>query len=138
MQRVLWSRDFRETGDGTSEPKTGGQIDDAPELVNHETGRGEEKNLSVLDRGAAMECPDSTEDCPRADNNLQHTAEAPIATAINVDLESMNLPTELKRLSVEKKQKLDELGFVWSLRSKRIDDHWDEMFGQVRAQSRRQ
>lgn len=36
-----------------------------------------------------------------------------------------------KRLSLERKEKLDALGFVWSLRSKRIDDHWDEMFKQL-------
>lgn len=36
-----------------------------------------------------------------------------------------------KRLTEERKQKLNELGFVWSLRSKRIDDHWDEMFRQL-------
>ncbi|KAG7356875.1 helicase domain protein [Nitzschia inconspicua] len=36
-----------------------------------------------------------------------------------------------KRLTLERKKKLDELGFVWSLRSKRIEDHWDEMFQQL-------
>jgi len=37
----------------------------------------------------------------------------------------------IKRLSLERKEKLDAIGFVWSLRSKRIDDHWDEMFKQL-------
>jgi Helicase associated domain len=36
-----------------------------------------------------------------------------------------------KKLSLERKQKLDAVGFVWSLRSKRIGDHWDEMFRQL-------
>lgn len=36
-----------------------------------------------------------------------------------------------KRLSLERKEKLEALGFVWSLRSKRIDDHWDDMFRQL-------
>jgi hypothetical protein len=36
-----------------------------------------------------------------------------------------------KRLTPERKQKLDELGFVWSLRAKRIEDHWDQMFKQL-------
>ena len=36
-----------------------------------------------------------------------------------------------KRLTEERKQKLNALGFVWSLRSKRIEDHWDEMYGQL-------
>ena len=37
----------------------------------------------------------------------------------------------VKRLTPERKQKLDGLGFVWSLRSKRIEDHWDDMFRQL-------
>jgi Helicase associated domain len=34
----------------------------------------------------------------------------------------------IKRLTEDRKFRLDQLGFVWSLRSKRVDDHWDEMF----------
>ena len=41
--------------------------------------------------------------------------------------------TKAKRLTPERKLKLDNLGFVWSLRSKRIEDHWDEMFKQLLA-----
>lgn len=41
--------------------------------------------------------------------------------------------TQPKRLTKERKEKLDAIGFVWSLRNKRIDDHWDEMFRQVRV-----
>ena len=37
----------------------------------------------------------------------------------------------VRRLTKERKAKLDAIGFVWSLRNKRIDDHWDEMFRQV-------
>lgn len=40
-------------------------------------------------------------------------------------------PTKGKKLSLERKGKLDALGFVWSLRSKRVDDHWDLMFRQL-------
>ena len=36
-----------------------------------------------------------------------------------------------KRLSEERKNMLDSLGFVWSLRSKRTDDHWDDMYRQL-------
>ena len=39
---------------------------------------------------------------------------------------SENLLQQVKRLSQERKEKLDALGFVWSLRSKRVDDHWDQ------------
>jgi hypothetical protein len=41
------------------------------------------------------------------------------------------LPLLHKRLTRERKDRLDAIGFVWSLRNKRIDDHWDEMFRQV-------
>jgi hypothetical protein len=50
------------------------------------------------------------------------TTAQPPATAVS---------STVKRLSLERKQKLDDLGFVWSLRSKRIEDHWDEMFKQL-------
>jgi hypothetical protein len=39
--------------------------------------------------------------------------------------------SHLRRLTQERKEKLDALGFVWSLRSKRIDDHWDTMYKQL-------
>jgi hypothetical protein len=38
------------------------------------------------------------------------------------------LPVLPRRLTRERKERLDALGFIWSLRNKRIDDHWDEMF----------
>jgi hypothetical protein len=39
--------------------------------------------------------------------------------------------TTWKRLTAERKQKLDRIGFVWSLRTKRVDEHWDAMFEQL-------
>jgi hypothetical protein len=39
--------------------------------------------------------------------------------------------TNGKRLSQERKEKLDALGFIWSLRIKRVDDHWDDMYQQL-------
>lgn len=38
-----------------------------------------------------------------------------------------------KRLTPDRKQKLDELGFVWSLRTMRIESHWDQMFRRLLA-----
>lgn len=55
---------------------------------------------------------------------------------INTDLPELMATiddTKAKRLTPERKLKLDNLGFVWSLRSKRIEDHWDEMFKQLLA-----
>lgn len=44
-----------------------------------------------------------------------------------------NLPAnDAFHLSNERREKLDSLGFVWNLRTRRIDDHWDEMFRKVR------
>lgn len=45
---------------------------------------------------------------------------------------SENMLQQVRRLSQERKEKLDALGFVWSLRSKRVDDHWDLMFNQLK------
>lgn len=42
-------------------------------------------------------------------------------------------PLPSNRMSQERKDKLDAIGFVWSLRSKRVEDHWDQMFRQVRT-----
>lgn len=36
-----------------------------------------------------------------------------------------------KKLLRERKEKLEALGFVWSLRTKRVRDHWDDMFHQL-------
>ena len=38
-----------------------------------------------------------------------------------------------KKVSPEQKAKLDALGFVWSLRSRRVDEHWENMFQQLVA-----
>lgn len=46
-------------------------------------------------------------------------------------VQNPTIPSAAKGLTLERKIKLDELGFVWSLRTKRIDDHWDEMFNQL-------
>jgi hypothetical protein len=54
---------------------------------------------------------------------------ANVAASLNADLSIED--TKIKRLTPERKQKLDQLGFVWSLRSKRIEDHWDQMFRQL-------
>jgi hypothetical protein len=51
--------------------------------------------------------------------------------AVDADAEGAAIVPFIKRLTPERKEKLDSLGFVWSLRSKRIEDHWDEMFRQL-------
>jgi hypothetical protein len=46
-------------------------------------------------------------------------------------VDATGMPTNGKLLSQERRDKLDALGFVWSLRSKRVDDHWDDMYQQL-------
>lgn len=45
------------------------------------------------------------------------------------EVEDGKLPP--KRLTQDRKEMLDLLGFVWSLRSKRTEDHWDDMYRQL-------
>lgn len=68
------------------------------------------------------------------DADVVAAAAAAAAEAVDeeVDRGGEASPPQLKLLTKERKEKLDALGFVWSLRNKRIDDHWDEMFRQVR------
>jgi len=67
------------------------------------------------------------------------TQQAVVAAAAEAATEAVMDPAEalkwkpIPRLSQERKDKLDAIGFVWSLRSKRIEDHWDLMFRQVRT-----
>lgn len=72
-------------------------IDDA---TMDEMGAVEEP---TSDTDVAMDSPNGDGTEPMSENMLQH----------------------VRRLSQERKEKLDALGFVWSLRSKRVDDHWD-------------
>jgi hypothetical protein len=60
-------------------------------------------------------------------------AEEPLATmeAIADDGEAEDSKMSYKRLSEEKIAKLDALGFVWNLRIKRVEDHWESMFNQL-------
>lgn len=138
-QRVLWNRDFREAGEGTSEAKTGAQLDffqgNDPPILNHDTYGAEDKDMSLPDAADAdIEFSNNLEKDGREGNVAEQMTRTSIDAANKEDLESMNLPTELKRLSVERKEKLDLLGFVWSLRTKRIEDHWDDMYRQVSDQ----
>jgi hypothetical protein len=72
-----------------------------------------------------------------AEDDSEHViaaAAAAVAVDVSFDEDSKLPPNALasKVLTQERKDKLDALGFVWNLRSKRVDDHWDEMFSQVR------
>jgi hypothetical protein len=59
---------------------------------------------------------------------------APEATVVSTVEE--NCPVEpdndALRLTAERKETLNAMDFVWDLRAKRINDHWDDMYSQVR------
>ncbi|KAL3936285.1 MAG: hypothetical protein SGBAC_008367 [Bacillariaceae sp.] len=57
--------------------------------------------------------------------------EAKSAASGTTAAEAITEDAKLKRLTPLRKQRLQDLGFVWSLRNKRIEDHWDEMFRQL-------
>lgn len=57
--------------------------------------------------------------------------EAKSAASGTTAAETITEDAKLKRLTPLRKQRLHDLGFVWSLRNKRIEDHWDEMFRQL-------
>ena len=83
----------------------------------------------------------ATSDVITADNTAISTDPSISIDLAANDLQMNTVPPELlamednraKRLTPERKKKLDDIGFVWSLRSKRIEDHWDEMFKQLLA-----
>lgn len=55
----------------------------------------------------------------------------PTAAPVGVLMDSTISCFPAKRLTQELKERLDGLGFVWSLRHKRIADHWQHMFDQL-------
>jgi hypothetical protein len=149
-QRVLWNRDYRDMSlpEPASVPPAasldGKTPDDewAEEMSKHSTGGATAEDAEEL--AAAMGDDAMMDDAQSA--AVAAAVEAAAAEAVDRHLEdalkmdgvdgqlddSLKL-TNLgpKRLSLERKEKLDVLGFVWSLRNKRIEDHWDEMFRQV-------
>jgi hypothetical protein len=71
----------------------------------------------------------------RSEEDAQHAAvvEAAVAAANEAvdaplgDDAVKIMQLQPRRLTQERKERLDALGFIWSLRNKRIDDHWDEV-----------
>ena len=109
-QRVLWNRDHRSC-------KSFAVNEDSAYPTDWPSSIDEPKRTDAEEAAAAL----SEED--------EVVAAAAVAAAEVVDAAAKPMN---KKLSKERKEKLDALGFVWSLRSKRIEDHWDEMFRQVR------
>lgn len=77
-----------------------------------------------------QEVPSPTQDVPESFVSVDEQLPPEIA-ALGATNDFFMEDTKIKRLTPERKLKLDQLGFVWSLRSKRTEDHWDEMFKQL-------
>jgi len=108
-----------------------------PVSFNLPPGDGRAAESNELSSGAGV-----GSDSASTTNALSDTATVvPVAVVVEApaDVRVGTLQTKqhkqpqqtVKRLSQERKNKLDQLGFVWSLRNKRIDDHWDQMFRQL-------
>jgi hypothetical protein len=149
-QRVLYNRDYkthprggmkREESSNLSEPHpepdaVGGKTPEewALEMIKGTTATEEDAaEVAATMAEATMEV---VNDVVAGDGGVDDAALAEIAAAAAAASHSSLLDPEegggkagasmaSKRLSQERKEKLDALGFVWSLRSKRVDDHWD-------------
>ena len=114
QQRTLWNRQRK-----TVSVQMSGASDSSSDRLD-ELGGASDDPASAYADAAGLAVLDARE----TDEKL---------TASDLDRD-MKPPTSLsveKTLSLERKMRLDALGFVWSLRSKRVDDHWDGMFQQV-------
>jgi len=120
---------------------TGATAEDAAELAAtmadelHTDEEAQSAAVVAAAAAAAAEAVDSPLDDP-AKLSETEAMDAPMDDATKLatmDESGKMAASQPKRLTKERKEKLDAIGFVWSLRSKRIDDHWDEMFRKVRA-----
>lgn len=140
-QRVLWNRDYRENGDPKShlalpEPTA---IPGALSLnaVDHKiTDQWDlPKHVGATAEDAAELAATMAEDDELARHEAAAAAVVEAAETADMAMDDATYATKLpllhKRLTRERKDRLDAIGFVWSLRNKRIDDHWDEMFRQL-------
>lgn len=152
-QRVLWNRDFREGGgamtpseiakataldlpEPANVPLSATAIGKSPEEWEQEIGKAESGGATAEDAAylAATMTGDGllhgdglhvTDDVAHAGVPMD-TVDGPLGDEV------AKLPApQIRRLTQDRKERLDALGFVWSLRNKRIDDHWDEMYRQV-------
>lgn len=154
-QRVLWNRDFRDGGSVAGLEDISNATYQLPEPadVPPVAGMGKTPDDWVEAIGKPDSCGATAEDAAelaatmtedamhgydglhRLDEDAQN--EAVVAAAVAAVAEAVDSPLgdeaakvmqlQPRRLTVKRKEKLDALGFIWSLRNKRIDDHWDEV-----------
>jgi Helicase associated domain len=127
MMRALWNRDYHSQADpnlyvretinspidaNVDATLTSLPFDSRPSDFLTESGDEAAVGLgSITDDAAAVAV-------------LHGLIGAPVSETLD-----FSLPTN--GLTSERKEKLDNLGFVWCVRMKQFDDHWDEMFRQL-------
>jgi hypothetical protein len=155
-QRVLWNRDFREGGGSVAGSDDIGNANfqlPEPAAVPPVAGMGKTPDdwveaIGKPDSGgataedAAELAATMTEDAIHGEDGLHRSEEyaqnaAVVEAAVAAATEAVDAPLgdeavkvsqlQPRRLTQERKERLDVVGFVWSLRNKRIDDHWDEV-----------
>jgi hypothetical protein len=154
-QRVLWNRDFREGGSIAGSDDIGSATYQLPEPADIPPVAGMGKTpddwveaIGKPDSGgataedAAELAATMTEDAIHYEDGLHRSQEdaqnaAVVEAAVAAAAEAVDAPLgdeavkgmqlQPRRLTQERKDRLDALGFIWSLRNKRIDDHWDEV-----------
>ena len=125
--RIFWNRDFRKESPkeavaaaaATAAATTVALADFASESAD--PIEPVDESASVMAVGGAVLHQQAAADTsiPTVNSNLGGAPVPAIPGAAKIAADTG------KRLTPERKQKLDEIGFVWSLRSKRIEDHWD-------------
>ena len=142
QQRAAWNRDYNNTKTTATSTTT----QPVPMMMNEGSanqnqnqnqysttaslGLGEEEGVHHSDHQQDEEDDAIWNAVADMDNMTAATTTAATTTGLLLSPTGGGL-VPYKKLSLERKQKLDAVGFVWSLRSKRIGDHWDEMFRQL-------
>lgn len=101
----------------------------ADEMEKAATGAAMDMDVDTQVEAAAMEVVNEVTAAPPDDGGGKPAAITADETAAQGEVVDGKMPA--KRLTQERKDLLEALGFVWSLRSKRTDDHWDEMYRQL-------
>jgi Helicase associated domain len=145
QQRAAWSRDYNKTplsSTGLTTSETAHEAAGAT-FVNYPTaptlaGDGSTSTNTTPLQHAALNPEHDDEDAiwnvtidPTLHTIQHHYLQNHPSDALMPQQPPIPPVLPYKKLSLARKQKLDALGFVWSLRSKRIEDHWDEMFRQL-------
>lgn len=107
--------------------KTKGALIDKSSLTFTESEASKLESTSKL--GATMDNQN-----PSVSTALKELIKKPVDCEKPVAAQRKVNPTvEKPRLTEERKEKLDKMGFVWSLRSKRAEEHWEYMFAELMA-----